>query len=96
MHTWHSKTTVPGSPADILAFLTEPEAIARWAPVPFEVLALDGDRLRFGSHARVAGHLAIEALLTADALRLSLDPLIPVCGEPPASQTAPSNRHIRS
>ena len=58
MRTWHSNATVPGSPADILAFLTEPEAIARWAPVPFEVLALDGDRLRSGSHARVAGHLA--------------------------------------
>ena len=58
MRTWHSHAIAPGSPADILAFLAEPEAIARWAPVPFEVLALDGDRLRSGSHARVAGHLA--------------------------------------
>ena|SRR5205807_6592445 len=58
MCTWSSNATVPGSPADVLAFLTEPEAIARWAPVPFEVLALDGERLRSGSHARVAGHLA--------------------------------------
>ena len=47
---------------DVLAFLTEPEAIALWAPVPFEVLALDGERLRSGSRARVAGHLAGRSL----------------------------------
>lgn len=58
MCIWRSNATVPGSPAEVLAFLTEPEAIARWAPVPFEVLALDGERLRAGSHARVAGNLA--------------------------------------
>jgi Polyketide cyclase / dehydrase and lipid transport len=54
----HSNATVPGSPADILELLTEPEAIARWTPVPFEVVALDGVRLQSGSHARVAGRLA--------------------------------------
>src|SRR5437588_856030 len=62
MCTWSSNATVPGSPADVLAFLTEPEAIALWAPVPFEVLALDGERLRSGSRARVAGHLAGRSL----------------------------------
>jgi len=55
---WHSNTTVAASPTDILALLTEPEAIARWAPVPFEVMALDGKRLETGSRARVAGRLA--------------------------------------
>ena len=49
---------MPGSPTDVLAFLTEPEAIALWAPVPFEVLALDGEKLRSGSRARVGGRLA--------------------------------------
>jgi hypothetical protein len=58
MCTWHSNATVPGSPADVLDLLTEPEAIARWAPVAFEILALDGTRLESGSHARVAGRLA--------------------------------------
>lgn len=54
----HSNTTVPGSPTDVLEFLTEPEAIARWSPVPFKVVSLDGARLESGSHARVAGMLA--------------------------------------
>jgi len=58
MCTWRSTTTVPGSPTDVLELLTEPEAIARWAPVPFEVLALDGGRLESGSRARVGGRLA--------------------------------------
>ena len=76
MRTWHSNATVPGSPADIPAFLTEPEAIARWAPVPFETLALDGDRLRSGSHARVAGHLAGRYVeFDVDVLRASADRL---------------------
>jgi hypothetical protein len=58
MCSWQSNTTVPGSPAEILELLTEPHAIARWAPVPFEVVALDGPRLETGSRARVAGRLA--------------------------------------
>jgi hypothetical protein len=58
MYTSRSRTTVSGSPAEVLALLTEPEAIARWAPIPFEVLALDGVRLEAGSRARVSGHLA--------------------------------------
>lgn len=58
MCTWQSNATIPGSPADVLTRLTEPDAIARWAPVPFEVLALDGPRLESGSRARVAGRLA--------------------------------------
>jgi hypothetical protein len=42
----------------VLELLTEPEAIARWAPVPFKVLALNGGRLQPGTRARVAGSLA--------------------------------------
>jgi hypothetical protein len=58
MGRWNSNAMVTGSPADVLELLTEPEAIARWAPIPFEVLDLDGQRLRSGSRARVAGCLA--------------------------------------
>jgi hypothetical protein len=58
MCLWRSTATVPGSPAEVLELLTAPEAIARWAPVPFELLALDRPRLQAGSHARVAGRLA--------------------------------------
>jgi hypothetical protein len=72
MCKWHSNTTVPGSPADILELLTEPDAIARWAPVPFEVVALDGGRLQAGSRARVAGRLAGRSVeFDVDVLRAS-------------------------
>jgi hypothetical protein len=62
MRCWNSNATVPGSPTDILELLTEPGAIARWAPIPFEVVSLDGRRLESGSHARVAGRLAGRSL----------------------------------
>jgi len=42
--------------------LTRPCSIASWAPVPFEVEGLQGDRLQTGSYARVAGRLAGQAL----------------------------------
>ena len=37
--------------------LTDPEAAARWAPLPFDVEELDGRRLATGSRARVSGRL---------------------------------------
>jgi hypothetical protein len=52
--------------------LTEPGAIARWAPVPFEVVGLDGTRLESGSRARVAGRLAGQSVeFDVDVLRVS-------------------------
>jgi len=72
MYSSHSDTKVPGSPADVLHLLTEPEAIARWAPVPFEVMALDGGRLEAGSSARIAGRLAGRSVeFDVDVLRSS-------------------------
>jgi hypothetical protein len=72
MCSWRSNATIPGSPADILELLTEPQAIARWAPVPFEVVALDGARLASGSRARVAGRLAGRSVeFDVDVLRAS-------------------------
>ncbi len=65
-------------PEEVLQLLTEPDAIARWAPIPFEVLDLDTDRLEAGTRARVAGGLAGRQLefdveiLEADDGRLSL------------------------
>jgi len=58
MCLWQYNATVPGSPADVLELLTAPDAIARWAPVPFEVVELEGAHLASGSRARVAGRLA--------------------------------------
>ncbi len=58
MKTWTTETWVAGTPEDVLELLTEPDAIARWAPIPFELLDLDTDRLVAGSRARVSGGLA--------------------------------------
>lgn len=85
MYASHSNATVPGSPTDVLEFLTEPDAIARWAPIPFKVVALDGARLESGSHARVAGQLAGRSVefdvevLSASHERLELVAEGPIC-----------------
>ena len=58
-HTSVATATIPtAAPDDVLALLTAPEAIATWAPVPFEIDEIDGRRLRAGSRARVSGGLA--------------------------------------
>ena len=78
MRTWTTQTTVAGLPDEVLALLTEPDAIARWAPVPFELLELNTDRLLAGSRARVIGRRAGRTLeldaevLAADEERLAL------------------------
>ncbi|MBV9337662.1 MAG: hypothetical protein JO262_17880 [Solirubrobacterales bacterium] len=78
MRTWTTQTTVTGLPGEVLALLTEPDAIACWTPVPFELIDLDTDRLMAGSRARVRGRLAgrtLEfdvAVLAADDERLAL------------------------
>jgi hypothetical protein len=58
MRTWTTETWVAGAPEHVLELLTEPDAIARWAPIPFEVRDLDGERLVAGTRARVSGALA--------------------------------------
>ncbi|MGH2884133.1 MAG: hypothetical protein ACRDPM_18470 [Solirubrobacteraceae bacterium] len=58
MKTWITETWVAGGPEHVLELLTEPDAIACWAPIPFELLDLDGERLVTGSRARVSGALA--------------------------------------
>jgi hypothetical protein len=47
-----------GRPEDVMGLLTQPDAIARWAPIPFEVIDFDGDRLLAGDTALVRGGLA--------------------------------------
>jgi hypothetical protein len=58
MRTWTTETTVSGLPEEVLDLLCQPDAIRRWAPIPFEVEELDADRLVAGAHARVSGQLA--------------------------------------
>jgi hypothetical protein len=84
MRTWTTQATVAGLPDEVLALLTEPEAIARWTPVPFELIDLDTDRLVTGSRARVLGRLAGRTLefdvevLAADDERLALSATGPI------------------
>ncbi|HYH90705.1 MAG TPA: SRPBCC family protein [Solirubrobacteraceae bacterium] len=58
MKTWTATTTVEADPAAVLDVLTDPDAVARWAPLPFDVDDLDTPRLMTGSRARVSGRLA--------------------------------------
>ena len=58
MRTWTATTTVDAAPEAVLDVLTDPDAIARWAPLPFDVEDLDTPRLMPGSTARVSGRLA--------------------------------------
>ncbi len=58
MRTWTATTTTAARPEAVLDVLTDPEAAARWAPLPFDVDELDGHRLATGSRARISGKLA--------------------------------------
>ena len=58
MRTWTATTTAKARPKAVLDVLTDPDAATRWAPVPFDVDELDGERLLAGSVARVSGRLA--------------------------------------
>jgi hypothetical protein len=57
MKTWTAHTTLPATPRAVLEVLTDTEACARWAPVPFDVEE-DTRRLRTGTRTRVTGKLA--------------------------------------
>ncbi len=58
MGTWTAQTETVGLPEDVMAMLTRPDAIARWAPIPFELIDFDRDRLHSGDRVRVCGVLA--------------------------------------
>jgi uncharacterized protein YndB with AHSA1/START domain len=55
--TWTASARSQASPSAILEALVDPDAIARWSPVAFE-LNDDATRLRPGTRARVCGKLA--------------------------------------
>src|SRR4051812_46839981 len=56
MKTWTATAVALAHPAAVLDVLTDPDACARWAPVPFDVED-DTRRLAAGSRARVTGRL---------------------------------------
>jgi len=78
MRTYTATTTSTARPEAVLDVLTDPHAVARWAPVEFFVDELTHPRLASGSRARVSGRLAgqeigFEVQVTrADAAGLSL------------------------
>jgi hypothetical protein len=84
MRTWTAQTTTEARPEDVLLALTDPDAVARWSPVPFDIEDDDLLRLRAGSRTRVSGKLAgvrvgfdVE-IHAADDGRFSLSALGPV------------------
>ena len=54
--TWTATARSQAAPEDVLAALIDPDAIARWAPVAFEIED-DSSRLRPGTRTRVSGKL---------------------------------------
>ena len=78
MRTWTATATASAHPEAVLDVLTDPDAIARWAPLPFDVEDLDTPRLMSGSTARVSGRLAgrrvgfVVEVHTAETEHLSL------------------------
>ncbi len=76
MGTWTTETQTAGRPEDVMDLLTDPAAIRRWAPIPFEVIDFDGDRLLTGDTARVRGGLVGRTLeFTVDVFDASDDRL---------------------
>jgi hypothetical protein len=58
MRKYTATTTSTARPQAVLEVLTDPDAVARWAPVEFIVDDLTHPRLSEGSRARVSGRLA--------------------------------------
>ena len=57
MAHWTAQTTAQAAPEQVLAVLTDPDAIRTWSPVPFELEGTES-RLAAGRTARVNGQLA--------------------------------------
>ena len=58
MRTWTAQAVTDARPEEILLALTDPDAVARWSPVPFDIEDGDVRRLRPGTRTRVSGRLA--------------------------------------
>ncbi len=58
MRTWTAQALTAARPEDVLLALTDPNAVARWSPVAFDVEDDDVCRLRAGTRTRVSGRLA--------------------------------------
>lgn len=67
---WTATVAIDARPDDVLRALTDPDAIAGWAPVDFELEGRAGRRLRTGSRERVSGSVAgVRASFAVEVLR---------------------------
>src|SRR5437660_1745304 len=67
---WAARADVQAHVRDVLDALTDPELIAHWAPVSFNVAGLAGGRLAAGSRERVSGTIAgISATFDVEVFR---------------------------
>jgi hypothetical protein len=57
MAQWTTRTQANASPQQLLEVLTDPDAIALWSPIDFEVEDLVGSRLSAGDVTRVTGRV---------------------------------------
>lgn len=77
-NTWRARTTVRATPEHVIDTLTDPDACARWSPIPFSVDTSDSARLRPGTTTRISSRLLGAHVrfhlhtLAADAGRLHL------------------------
>jgi hypothetical protein len=55
---WSARANLDADATDVLEALTDPEMIAAWAPVSFDVEGAAGQPLRAGSRERVSGSIA--------------------------------------
>jgi hypothetical protein len=58
MATWTARTTIDATPDQLLALLTDPDAVGRWSPLEFDLERLGCEQLAPGCDARVTGSLA--------------------------------------
>ena len=85
MRTFTAHTTAPSATREVVQLPTDPDAIARWAPIPFEVLELEKQRLYPGANVRVRGQLAGQrAEFTVHVLEVS-DERLTLVAEGPIS-----------
>jgi hypothetical protein len=76
--TWRSSTTVNAAPEHVIDVLTDPDACARWSPIPFSLDTGGVVRLRAGTVTPVSGRLLGARVrfrlhtLAADPCRLRL------------------------
>ena len=81
MSNFETSIETTASAEQVMAVLTNPDAIRDWSPVPFELDGLASESLQTGSEARVSGNLAGLRVgfdvtvhsATHDGLRLSAD-----------------------